>query len=189
MKALAAIPPAAIAVVLSVWAAAPPAGAVPPEKAEANSSPVEAAPATAAKPPASLDEARARARLLHEAIHGALQVMHRDFYREGEKLPLPSRSLDDVFAEMARTHGVQIRWMAVNAQAMNVDHEAQDEFEKHAVEVLAAGQEEYGAVESGRYRHAGRVKLASDCLGCHLPSRNSTRDRVAGLVISMPVGK
>jgi hypothetical protein len=140
--------------------------------------------------PATLDEARGRARLLHETIHGTLQVVHRDFYREGEKLPLPSRSLEDVFAELARTYGVQIRWLAVNAQAMNIDHEPRDDFEKQAVKSLAAGEEEFGSVEAGLYRHVGRVKLGGECLGCHLSAgRGGARERMAGLAISVPFRK
>ncbi|NQV25336.1 MAG: hypothetical protein HQ518_13320 [Rhodopirellula sp.] len=42
----------------------------------------------------SVTEARGRARLLHETIHGVLQVMHRDFFREDEGLKIPSQSLD-----------------------------------------------------------------------------------------------
>jgi hypothetical protein len=29
--------------------------------------------------------------------------------------------------------------------------------------------------------------LSSECLKCHLPNRTSTKDRAAGLVITMPV--
>ena len=47
--------------------------------------------------PSTVDEARGRARLLHETIHGSLQIMHRDFFREDEGLPIPSHSLEDVF--------------------------------------------------------------------------------------------
>lgn len=39
--------------------------------------------ATVAESPATTSEARARARLLHETIHGALQVVHRDFFSRG----------------------------------------------------------------------------------------------------------
>jgi hypothetical protein len=37
--------------------------------------------------------------------------MHRDFFREDEKLTIPSRSLEDVFRELTRSHGVELRWL------------------------------------------------------------------------------
>lgn len=51
--------------------------------------------------PATVAEARDRARLLHETIHGALQVMHRDYFRDDAKLTIPSKSLEDVFQELS----------------------------------------------------------------------------------------
>src|SRR5690606_4565367 len=51
--------------------------------------------------PTSVAEARARARLLHESIHGTLQVVHRDFFDEDQSHTIPSASLEDMFVEMA----------------------------------------------------------------------------------------
>lgn len=147
----------------------------------------EAAAAASEDLPATVDEARGRARMLHETLHGVLQVVHRDFFREDESLMLPSQSLEDVFAALADQWGVQIRWLAVDAAAMNVDHQPRDAFEKRAVAALAKGATEYAAVEEGRYRHAGTIQLSSQCLKCHLPRRTSTEDRAAGLVISLPL--
>lgn len=144
----------------------------------------QAAPAS--QPP-TVEEAKVRARLLHETVHGALLVMHRDFFREDEGFTLPARSLDDVFAEMKASHGVEMAWLAVDAKPMDVGHAADDDFEKKAVEAIAAGSDEYGAVEGERYRHAGRIRLASECLKCHLPNRTSLEDRSAAVTISMPV--
>jgi hypothetical protein len=177
---------------LGLWIITVTAAAVPADEASTESTAETSGDKPAAREvPATLEEARGRARLLHETIHGTLQVVHRDFYREGEKLPLPSRTLEDVFAELARTYGVEIRWLAVNAQAMNIDHEPQDDFEKQAAKSLAAGQEEFGAVENGLYRHVGRVRLASECLGCHISTTNRTnsKERSAGLAISVPFRK
>jgi hypothetical protein len=143
--------------------------------------------------PATVDEARARARMLHETIHGALQVVHRDFFDEENIHTIPSRSLEDVFFELQRCHGVSIRWIAVNAKALNVDHKPRDDFEKKAVRVLSSGKDEFESYEaddsevSGRYRHVGSIRLASQCLKCHLPTRSSNEDRLAGLSISMKV--
>lgn len=139
----------------------------------------------------TVDEARDRARILHETIHGALQVVHRDFFDEDAVRTLPSQSLEDVFLELERSFGVSIRWISVNAKAMNVDHEPRDEFEKKAAKALAAGRQEYESFEAGEadapgeYRHAGKIRLASQCLKCHVPNRTSTEDRIAGLTIRM----
>lgn len=142
-----------------------------------------------ANAPATVAEARARAQLLHETIHGALQVMHRDLFREDEKLTIPSRSLEDVFRELQRSYGVQVRWLAVNTEAMNVDHRPRTEFEKNAVKALGSGKRAFEAIDDGVYRHAGVIRLASQCLKCHVPNRTSTEDRAAGLTITMPLSE
>ncbi|MFV1995493.1 MAG: hypothetical protein ACC661_08650, partial [Verrucomicrobiales bacterium] len=64
--------------------------------------PEEKTAETAANRPATVAEARGRARLLHETIHGALQVMHRDFFDPEDRHRIPSASLEDVFDELAR---------------------------------------------------------------------------------------
>lgn len=137
--------------------------------------------------PRSVAEARGRARLLHETIHGALQVMHRDFFNEDDALKIPSASLDDVFAELKKTHGVTVRWLAVNAEPMNVDHKPADEFEKQAAQALTAGKEEYDAVSGDLFRFAGLISLPSECLKCHLPRRTDNKERAAGVVINVPL--
>lgn len=147
----------------------------------------EAVAKSADNGPTTTAEARGRAQLLHETIHGALQVMHRDFFREDEKLTIPSRSLEDVFRELTRSYGVELRWLAVNTDAMNVDHEPKTEFEKNAVKALASGRQEFETSDDKFYRHAGAIRLASQCLKCHVPNRTSTKDRTAGLVITIPL--
>jgi len=142
--------------------------------------------APAKHPLPSVDEARARAEILHETVHGALQVMHRDFFLEDQGPTIPSQSLEDVFRELTRSHGVELRWLVVNTNAMNVENKARTDFEKQAVKVLAEGKSSFESTEGGVYRHAGAIRLASQCLKCHLPRRTSTKDRAAGLVISMP---
>lgn len=137
--------------------------------------------------PQGIGEARARARLLHEALAGALQVMHRDFFKEGEHLQIPSESLADVFRELERSMNVKAGWLAVNAKAMNPAHRAKSPFEKKAAEAIAGGREMYDAVENGTYRFAGTITLGNQCLKCHVPDRKSLEDRKASLVISMPM--
>lgn len=138
-------------------------------------------------PAATVEEARARARILHEAFHGALQVMHRDFFDEDDAHLLPSGSLEDVFKELERSYNVQVRWLAVNAKAMNVDHKPNSDTEKKAVKALAAGKQAYELATEREYLHVGTIRLASQCLKCHLPHRTSTEDRAAALSIKMPL--
>lgn len=137
--------------------------------------------------PTTAVEARVRARILHETVHGALQVIHRDFFEEEESRVIPSHSLEDVFKELERSQGIKVRWLAVNARAMNVDNEPRTEFEKQAVKVLSAGKDEFEQVTDKEYQFTGSIRLASQCLKCHLPMRKSNEARVAGLVISMPL--
>lgn len=139
------------------------------------------------QPPATIDEARDRARLLHELVHGALQVVHRDFFDEENIHAIPSASLEDVFHEMSRSYEVEIQWLNVNTDVVNVDHQPETEFEQRAAKGLAKDQTFVEAVEDDRYHYAGRIRLASQCLKCHLKHRTSTADRTAGLVISMPL--
>lgn len=141
-------------------------------------------PATATRP-GTVEEARGRARLLHESFHGALQVMHRDFFDPDDRDRIPSATLEDVFEALARQFDVRLRWLGVNAKTMDVDHEPQDQFEEEAVTALASGQGEFEKVENGLYRFAGAIELQNQCLKCHVPMRTSLHSRTAGLVISM----
>lgn len=141
--------------------------------------------------PATREEALGRARWMHEAMHGALQVMHRDFFGDGNDgdsgfLTLPSQSLEDVFEEMARSWSVEIRWLGVNA-TKDIDHEPEDEFEQKAADSLKKGAEEYAELEGDRFRYVGAIRLQNECLKCHVPDRRSLEDRVAGLAISIPL--
>lgn len=139
--------------------------------------------------PATVEEARGRALLLHEAIHGSLEVMHRDFFDPDDRHRIPSASLEDVFDALGRTWNVRITWLGVNAKTMDIDHEPQDDFEKKAVAALASGKNEFEAVEGNLYRRVGVIPLHNRCLKCHVPNRTSLEDRAAGLAISMPFGK
>jgi hypothetical protein len=136
--------------------------------------------------PATIEDARGRARWMHEGFHGALQVMHRDFFDDDEAGTLPSQSLDDVFKEMARSWAVEIRWLGVNA-TKGIDHEPKDRFEERAAAALAAGEIEFEQIEAGRYRYVGMIRLQNECLKCHVRNRTTNEDRVAGLAISFPM--
>ncbi len=141
------------------------------------------------KVPATVEEARGRARLLHETIHGTLQLVHRDFFDPDDRERIPSATLEEVFEDLAENRAVELHWLAVDGKTMNVDHKPRDAFEKKAVAALKSGKEEYEAVEDGRYRHAGAIVLHNVCLKCHVPNRKTLENRAAGLVISMPIGK
>lgn len=161
---------------ISLFAALIQAFAAPP-----GSTPAPAAP--------TVEEARERARLLHEAMHSTLQVVHHTYYREDEGLQIPAAALQRVFREVERSRGVKLRWLAVNAQAMNDDHKPQGEFEQQAVEAIASGKEEFEAADDAVYRHVGTITLSSDCLKCHAPTRTNNKDRAAALIITIPLKK
>ncbi len=135
----------------------------------------------------SVDEARQQAKLLHETVHGMLQVVHRDFFDEEESLKIPSASFEDVFEELEQSHGVSLRWMSVNTKAMNVDNEPETDFEKDAAKALISGKKEYEASNGETFQYVGTVRLSSRCLKCHVPRRSNNKDRAAGLVISIPL--
>lgn len=135
----------------------------------------------------SAKEARGRARLLHETLHATLQIVHHEYYREDEALKLPAATMRQVFREIENRQQVELRWLAVNAEAMNADHKPRDDFEKQVVAAFTAGKDEHELIEDGRLRWAGMITLSSDCLKCHAPTRTNNKDRAAALVISIPL--
>jgi len=139
--------------------------------------------------PSSVEEARARAILLHDTFETMLHEVHREYYREDENLTLPAAALKAVFRNLGKRHHVKFRWLAVQGQAMNVEHQASSEFEKEAARVLSSGEQAYEQVGDGEYTRVGRITLTSECLKCHVPNRKSTEDRAAGLIISLPLEK
>lgn len=134
-----------------------------------------------------LDDARSQAELLHEAMHSTLQIVHHRYYREDEGLPLPAAILKEVFAELEKEKGVSLRWLAIDGQAMNTDHRPRNDFEIEAAKALKLGRKSYEAIEPGIYRRAGAIRLANQCLKCHVPDRKSLEDRTAGLLITIPI--
>lgn len=128
---------------------------------------------------------RERAKLLHETLHGALLVMHRDFFSEETSRILPSQSLLSVFSELERSHGVEVRWMTVSGDEMNEDHRPVTAFEIDAVARIKQGAEFHESLDDDAYRYIGRIRLASECLKCHVSRRSSTEDRASGLSITI----
>ena len=111
--------------------------------------------------------------------------MHRDFFVEEQSRTVPSASLEDVFSELSKAYKVDVKWLVVDTDVVNVDHQPQGAFEIEAAQSLASGKPRFEAVENDRYRYAGSIRLASQCLKCHVKDRTSTHDRTAGLLISM----
>ena len=134
--------------------------------------------------PLPLEQARQRARLLHDIYESTLLTMHRHYFEPDKQRVIPSRALEDVFYTGQRRWGVTARWRAVSAQAMNIDHKAKTAFEKAAVRALAAGKKRHEEVRNGTYRMAAPIVLFANCIGCHTTRR---RNPVAGLVLSLPV--
>jgi len=157
---------------------------VPPEK----SAIAPAVDRSEAKRP-SPAEARERSEILHELIHQMLPAVHENYYREDEGLLLPATTFGRVFEKFAERRNINIRWLAVDAEPMNVDHRPQNDFEHAAVKALKSGESAWEETSGGQYLYAGAIRLTSQCLKCHVPNRTSTRDRIAGIVISMPVAE
>lgn len=136
----------------------------------------------------SVETARERAKLAHGIYSATLDVIHHRYFH-GDRATVPARALEEVFPRVNREHNLKARWFAVNAKAMSVDHEQQDEFEKQAAKAIAAGDSEYEQIADGIYRRAGAISLMNKgCLGCHLGFGASGKiKRFAALSISIPV--
>ncbi|WP_254508779.1 c-type heme family protein [Anatilimnocola floriformis] len=134
-------------------------------------------------------EAKQQARVLHEALHATLHVVHADYYREDERLAIPAVSLQKVFRELENRQKVKLKWLSIDLDAMNADNRPSSSFEKEAAKALASGKAEFAQSESDVFRYVGLVTLTSDCLKCHAPNRTSNKDRKAGLSITIPLKK
>lgn len=128
-------------------------------------------------PPSNPEETRSRAKLLHEMVRDALKIMHRDFFDEENAHAIPSAPLEDVFHEMGKSYDVQMKWLTVNTDLANVDHQAKSVFERAAVKEVAAGKQKAEKIEERSYQYAGAIRLGSQCLKCHVQRRTSNEDR------------
>ena len=137
--------------------------------------------------PSDVDQARDRARLLHEVVRGTLQVVHRDLFDEDDSFAIPSRSLEDVFFELSRGYHVKLKWLNVGTDVLNEDHLPSTAFERESAKQLAAGKERHEQVDESVYQYAGVIHLKSQCLKCHVKRRTDTKPRHAGLVITIPM--
>ncbi|MEQ1905676.1 MAG: DUF3365 domain-containing protein [Pirellulaceae bacterium] len=157
-----------------------------------DNSQVESASAESAKhklpdPAETSEDALARAKLLHETIKGALLVVHRDFFDDENPHVLPSQSLEDVFEELTRCQGVQVHWLTVDADEMNIHHRPKTDFEKQAIEKIRNGAEQHSGLVDEQFQFVGRIPLANQCLKCHVKQRLNLNERSAGLSITIPV--
>lgn len=157
-------------------------GTAPPEEAQTAPEATQAAVVRV-----SVAEARRQAEILHTTVHASLQFVHHRLYREDEGLPLPAAVMREMFAELEAEQAVKLRWLVVEGQAMNTDHVAKDQFERDAVAALMKGDPAYEQVVDGVYRRAGPITLGNVCLKCHVPDRKTTDDRMAGLIVAIPV--
>lgn len=157
-----------------------------PDAADANSKAV-AGKAHNTGPGPSVEEARRQAKVLHTAISSTLQLVHDRYYRVDQGLPIPASVLKEVFQDLEDAHHVEVRWLAVEGQAMNVDHKPQTPFDHAAFDALKTGKKDYEQTEDGIYRRASAITLSNHCLKCHVPDRKNTKDRTAGLIIAIPV--
>lgn len=97
------------------------------------------------KPPCSSPPWRLRSIL----AGGALQVVHRDFFRKNGGRIIPSKSLEDVFKSLKEDRSIEARWVAGEDTVMSQDHKAKTEFEQKALKALAGGESEYESAEKG----------------------------------------
>lgn len=135
----------------------------------------------------TVDAARRQAKTLHTTIHSTLRVMHDRYYREDEGLPIPAAAMGEILRDVETEEGVIMRWLVVEGQAMNTDNVARDDFEKEAVTALKSGKPFHEESTTTQYRRAAPITLSNHCLKCHMPDRKSTKDRRAGLVVTIPL--
>lgn len=136
----------------------------------------------------TVDEAKGRAKLLHGVYAATLESLHHHYFRR-EGAVLPARAMEDIFKDVEEETKVKARWIAVNTQAMSINHEPKGEFEKKAAEELSAGKTSYERIDKGVYQRAGVIPLGNGCVSCHTRffSQPPKTPRVAALVISIPV--
>lgn len=125
---------------------------------------------------------------MHQIYAATLDVIHAKYFHS-ERAIIPARAMEDVFEVLERENGIRAQWIAVNLRAMSINHDPKTDFEKRAARALGDGTLEYESVDDGVYRRATPILLNDGCLGCHagFGSRPSKNQKLAGLVISIPV--
>lgn len=138
----------------------------------------------------AVNSARERAQLMHDIYASTLEVMHQRYFH-GDRTTVPARAMEDIFADMKQSSGVEARWISVNLEPMSLDHKPKTDFEKQAAKEISNGKSAVEAVEDGFYRRAGAIPLTSGCISCHQGffKASSTAPKFAGLIISLPLEK
>ncbi len=146
--------------------------------------------ANAVKNDTKLDSAREQAKLMHDIYASTLEVMHHRYFH-GDRTTVPARAMEDIFADMKKSSGVEARWISVNLEPMSLDHKPKNDFEKQAAKEIAGGKAAVETVDEGFYRRAGAIPLSSGCVSCHQGffKASSTAPKFAGLIISLPLEK
>lgn len=136
----------------------------------------------------SLEVARDRAQLLQQVYASTLDVMHHRYFHQ-DRATVPARAMEDIFDDMRRKSIAEARWIAVSLKPMSLNHEAESDFEKHAVKEIKSGKKEVETIDDGYYRRAVSIPLTGGCITCHdgFFRQSSPSAMYAGLVISIPV--
>lgn len=139
-------------------------------------------------PRLSIAEAREKAKLTHKLYAATLHAMHQHYFIN-DRAAVPARVMENMFSDVEREENMKARWISVNSKAMSVDHEPDTDFEKQAAKEIASGKSDYERVDNGVYQRAGAISLMNHgCLSCHVGFfKKNTKDRFAGLIISIPV--
>ena len=123
-----------------------------------------------------LEDARVKAKLLHDVYSSTLDVMHHHYFRE-DRSAIPARVMEDIFTELEERENIKAGWISVNAKAMSIDHEPDTDFEKQAAKTLASGQKDYERVEKGMYQRATGISLMESRLSWLPPGIRSLRQK------------
>ena len=83
--------------------------------------------------------------------------MHQRYF-PGDRATVPARAMEDVFSEMKRQHQIEARWISATLRGMNIDHDPETPFDKHAAREIASGKTEVEQIRAGYYRRAVAVR-------------------------------
>lgn len=137
----------------------------------------------------TVDEARARVKLLESVYLSTLQNMHRRYFDGNERAPVPSKVMEEVFRRVDYDNGTKSRWIAVNTPAMHPDHEPKDQLTKAIAKHLKSNLNRFERISDERFISGRSITLFASCQKCHvsaLTQQNGGR-KVAGLVIELPL--
>ena len=137
----------------------------------------------------TVDEAKARVKLLESAYLSTLQNMHRRYFDGNERAPVPSNVLEEVFRRVDYDNGTKSRWIAVNTPAMDPKHEPADDLSKAVAKYLKSNTGRFERVVEDKLISGRSITLFASCQKCHVSalSQQSGGRKMAGLIIEMPL--